>query len=109
MGAVQRRGRPYPVIAGWWRGEGAGDGGHSAGDQARAPGTGRPAGPARGVVVRRTSRELAAGRAGGRGAMIGTMGSAVGAGAVAGGAAGRGAGGVVSRPRLVGRLGAARV
>ena len=41
--------------------------------------------------------------------MIGTMGSAVGAGAVAGGAAGRGAGGVVSRPRLVGRLGAARV
>src|SRR5215472_8495753 len=41
--------------------------------------------------------------------MIGTMGSAVGAGAVAGGAAGRGAGGVVSRPRLAGRLGAARV
>src|SRR5215469_5031721 len=41
--------------------------------------------------------------------MIGTMGSVVGAGAVAGGAAGRGAGGVVLRPRLVGRLGAARV
>src|SRR5215470_1744126 len=41
--------------------------------------------------------------------MIGTMGSAVGAGAVAGGAAGRGAGGVVSRPRLSGRLGSARV
>jgi LuxR family transcriptional regulator, maltose regulon positive regulatory protein len=41
--------------------------------------------------------------------MIGTMGSAAGAGAVAGGAAGRGAGGVVSRPRLSGRLGAARV
>src|SRR5215467_8395547 len=38
--------------------------------------------------------------------MIGTMGSAVGAGAVVGGAAGPGAGGVVSRPRLVGRLGA---
>src|SRR6516162_6661357 len=38
--------------------------------------------------------------------MIGTMGSAIGAGAVAGGAAGRGAGGVVARPRLVGRLGA---
>src|SRR5262249_35583854 len=37
--------------------------------------------------------------------MIGTMGSAVRAGAVAGGAAGAGAGGVVSRPRLVGRLG----
>src|SRR5262250_546662 len=41
--------------------------------------------------------------------MIGTMGSAVGSGAVAGGAAGRGAGGVVSRPRLFERLGAARV
>ncbi len=41
--------------------------------------------------------------------MIGTMGSAVGADAVAGGAAGPGAGGVVSRPRLFGRLGAARV
>src|SRR5215468_11029175 len=41
--------------------------------------------------------------------MIGTMGPAVGAGAVAGGAAGRGAGGVVSRPRLSGRLGSARV
>src|SRR5215813_2738692 len=38
--------------------------------------------------------------------MIGAMGSAVGAGAVAGGAAGFGAGGVVARPRLVGRLGA---
>jgi LuxR family transcriptional regulator, maltose regulon positive regulatory protein len=38
--------------------------------------------------------------------MIGTMGSAVGADAVAGGAAGRGAGGVVSRPRLFGRLAA---
>ena len=41
--------------------------------------------------------------------MIGTMGSAVGAGAVARGAAGPGAGGVVARPRLVGRLGTARV
>src|SRR6516164_8046355 len=38
--------------------------------------------------------------------MIGTMGSVAGADAVAGGAAGRGAGGVVSRPRLFGRLGA---
>jgi LuxR family transcriptional regulator, maltose regulon positive regulatory protein len=38
--------------------------------------------------------------------MIVAMGSVVGAGAVAGGAAGPGAGGVVSRPRLVGRLGA---
>src|SRR5215469_11680087 len=41
--------------------------------------------------------------------MIGTMGSVAGVGAVADGAAGRGAGGVVSRPRLSGRLGAARV
>ena len=39
--------------------------------------------------------------------MIGTMGSVAGAGAAAGGAAGRGAGGVVARPRLVGRLAAA--
>jgi LuxR family transcriptional regulator, maltose regulon positive regulatory protein len=38
--------------------------------------------------------------------MIGTMGSAVGADAAAGGAAGAGAGGVVSRPRLFGRLAA---
>ena len=38
--------------------------------------------------------------------MIWAMGSAVGADAVAGGAAGPGAGGVVARPRLVGRLGA---
>src|SRR5690242_12601763 len=38
--------------------------------------------------------------------MIGAMGSVDGADAVAGGAAGPGAGGVVSRPRLVGRLGA---
>src|SRR5215470_17746539 len=38
--------------------------------------------------------------------MIGTVGSAAGADAVAGGAAGPGAGGVVSRPRLSGRLGA---
>jgi LuxR family transcriptional regulator, maltose regulon positive regulatory protein len=38
--------------------------------------------------------------------MIGNMGSAVGAGAVGGGAAGPGAGGVVSRPRLFGRLAA---
>src|SRR5215468_10579189 len=50
--------------------------------------------------------QLAAGHVAWRGAMIGTMGSAAGAGAVAGGAAGPGAGGVVSRPRLVGRLGA---
>jgi LuxR family transcriptional regulator, maltose regulon positive regulatory protein len=38
--------------------------------------------------------------------MIGTMGSAVGSGAAAGGLAGPGAGGVVSRPRLFGRLAA---
>src|SRR5215467_1743910 len=38
--------------------------------------------------------------------MIGAMGSVAGAGAVAGGAAGPGAGGVVSRPRLFGRLAA---
>jgi LuxR family transcriptional regulator, maltose regulon positive regulatory protein len=42
--------------------------------------------------------------------MIGAMGSAVGSDAVAGGVAGPGAGGVVSRPRLFGRLaGSARV
>src|SRR5215468_2959987 len=52
---------------------------------------------------------MATGRGYWRGAMIENMGSAVGAGAVAGGAAGSGAGGVVSRPRLFGRLGAARV
>jgi len=40
------------------------------------------------------------------GAMIGTMGPVAGADAVADGAAGRGAGGVVSRPRLFGRLAA---
>src|SRR5215469_7260488 len=75
------------------------------------PGTGRQVGPAGGIVVRRTSRDcqLAGGRAGGRGAMIGTMGSVAGADAVAGGAAGAGPGCVVSRPRLSGRLGAARV
>jgi len=50
--------------------------------------------------------QLAAGHVGGCGAMIGAMGPAVGAGAVVGGAAGRGAGGVVARPRLVGRLAA---
>jgi LuxR family transcriptional regulator, maltose regulon positive regulatory protein len=38
--------------------------------------------------------------------MIGAMGSVAGAGAAVGGAAGPGAGGVVGRPRLVGRLGA---
>src|SRR5215510_13900600 len=38
--------------------------------------------------------------------MIGTVGSVAGADAVAGGAAGHGAGGVVARPRLVGRLAA---
>jgi LuxR family transcriptional regulator, maltose regulon positive regulatory protein len=38
--------------------------------------------------------------------MIGAMGSVAGAGAVADGAAGRAAGGVVSRPRLFGRVGA---
>src|SRR5215467_9232676 len=53
--------------------------------------------------------QLAAGRVGRCGAMIGTMGSAVGAGAVARGAAGPGAGGVVARPRLLGRLGTAWV
>ena len=53
--------------------------------------------------------QLAAGHASWRGAMIGTMGSVAAAGAVADGAAGSGAGGVVSRPRLFGRLGAARV
>jgi LuxR family transcriptional regulator, maltose regulon positive regulatory protein len=52
---------------------------------------------------------MASARAGWRGAMIGTMRSVAGADAVAGGAAGLGAGGLVSRPRLVGRLGAARV
>src|SRR5215472_2949365 len=41
--------------------------------------------------------------------MIGNMGSAVGSAAVAGGAARPGAEGIVSRPRLFGRLGAARV
>ena len=41
--------------------------------------------------------------------MIGTMGSAAGADAVAGGAAGPGAGGIVARPQLFGRLGAAHV
>src|SRR5258708_11805944 len=51
---------------------------------------------------------MATGHGGWRSAMIGTMGSAAGADAVAGGAAGPGAGGVVSRPRLFGRLGAAR-
>src|SRR5262244_1614636 len=50
--------------------------------------------------------QLAAGHVAWCGAMIGAMGSAAGAGAVAGGAAGPGAGGVVSRPRLVGRLAA---
>src|SRR5262252_5179277 len=50
--------------------------------------------------------QLAAGHVAWRGAMIGTMGSAAGADAVAGGAAGPGAGGVVARPRLVGRLAA---
>src|SRR5262249_14961270 len=99
----------YPVILpGRRRGERAGDGGHSAGDQARAPRTGRQAGPACGIVygARLEIEQPAAGHAGGRGAMIGTMGAAVGAGAVAGGAAGRGAGGVVARPRLAGRLAA---
>src|SRR5215472_15147318 len=52
---------------------------------------------------------MATGRGYWRGAMIENMGSAVGAGAVAGGAAGSGAGGVVSRPRLSGRLGLHRV
>jgi LuxR family transcriptional regulator, maltose regulon positive regulatory protein len=42
----------------------------------------------------------------GRGAMMGIMGSAVGSDAVAGGVAGPGAGGIVSRPRLFGRLAA---
>src|SRR5215471_100721 len=50
--------------------------------------------------------QLAAGHVAWRGAMIGTMGSAAGADAVVGGAAGPSAGGVVARPRLVGRLGA---
>src|SRR5215831_2570510 len=67
---------------------------------------GRP-GPVRGIVygARLEIEQLAAGHAGWRGAMIGTVGSVAGADAVAGGAAGRGAGGVVARPRLVGRLG----
>src|SRR5499427_8567892 len=114
LGAAIRRNR-----LAWWtrisgcsaggrRVERAADGGRSAADQARAPGTGRQVGPARGIVygARREIEQLAAGHAGGRGAMIGTMGSAAGADAVAGGAAGRGAGGVVARPRLVGLLGA---
>ena len=46
------------------------------------------------------------GHVGWRSAMIGNMGSVAGADAVSGGAAGPGAGGVVSRPRLFGRLGA---
>src|SRR6516225_9284536 len=46
------------------------------------------------------------GHAGGRGAMMGNVGSAVGSDAVAGGVAGPGAGGIVSRPRLFGRLAA---
>jgi LuxR family transcriptional regulator, maltose regulon positive regulatory protein len=41
--------------------------------------------------------------------MIGSMESVAGSDAVAGGAAGPGSGGIVSRPRLFGRLGAARV
>jgi LuxR family transcriptional regulator, maltose regulon positive regulatory protein len=50
------------------------------------------------------------GHAGWRGAMIGAMRSGVGSDAVAGGVAGPGAGGIVSRPRLFGRLaGPARV
>jgi hypothetical protein len=56
-------------FAGWLGGDGADDGGRSAGDQARAPRKGRC------------------------GAMIGTMGSVAGADAVAGGVAGPGAGG----------------
>ena len=46
------------------------------------------------------------GRRGGRGAMMRNGGAAVGSDAVAGGVAGPGAGGVVSRPRLFGRLAA---
>src|SRR5215831_15369637 len=93
-------------LPGWRRGEGAGDGGCSAGDQARAPRTGRQVGPARGIVygARREIEQLAAGHVGRRGAMIGTMGSVAGADAAVGGAAGPGAGSVVARPRLFGRL-----
>ena len=53
-----------------------------------------------------TVRMSASGPCRGRGAMMGNMGSAVRSGAVAGGVAGPGAGGVVSRPRLFGRLAA---
>ena len=68
---------------------------------------GRP-GPHAGLWYRARPEieQLVAGLVGGRDAMIGTMGPVAEAGAVAGGAAGRGAGGVVSRPRLFGRLGA---
>src|SRR5262249_4212568 len=82
-----------------------------ASDQAWRHGRGGRPGPARGIVYgsRLEIEQLAAGRVGRCGAMIETMGSAVGAGAVARGAAGPGAGGVVARPRLVGRLGTAWV
>jgi hypothetical protein len=73
-------------------------------DVAGQPGCGRPF-LAHGDGQRVRVRYL--GQVGGRGAMMGSMGSAVGSGAVAGGVAGPGAGGVVSRPRLFGRLGAA--
>jgi hypothetical protein len=70
-------------------------------------GQGGRSGPRAGLCTADVWRLTAgSGRAGRRGAMIGTMGSGAGAGAVAGGAAGPGAGGVVSRPRLLGRLGA---
>src|SRR5215468_11625229 len=74
-------------------------------------GRGGWSGPYPGIVygARLEIEQLAAGLAGWRGAMIGNMGSVAGAGAVAGGAAGRGAGGIVSRPRLFGRLAQARV
>jgi LuxR family transcriptional regulator, maltose regulon positive regulatory protein len=69
-------------------------------------GPGRALGRSWCVAAVSTSASGTWGHVGGRGAMMGTMGSAVGSDAVAGGVAGPGAGGVVSRPRLLGRLAA---
>src|SRR5215472_15307306 len=90
-----RRPPGHLLVFAWDIARPAGDGGRSAGDQARAPGTGRQAGLACGMVygAGREVEQLAAGHGGWCGAMIGTMGPVAGAGAVAGGAGGRGAGG----------------
>ena len=93
------RGRAYTVVLPGWRcGERAGDGGRSAGHQARGRRTGQHVGPARGVCGTAHVTWIGSwqtGHVGGRGATIGTMGPVTGAGAAAGGAAGAGAGGVV--------------